>query len=147
MRKIFSVYRKYLLVLPLIMALLVLAACSSTATTAPASTTPPTTPPATSNGQSITINLIAQGMAFDQSSITVPAGASVTMVFNNKDSGIPHNFALYTDSTASTSIFVGQTITGPKTITYTFTAPTTPGSYFFRCDVHPTSMKGTFVVQ
>ncbi len=146
MRKIFSVDRKYFLVLPLIMALLVLAACSSTATTAPASTTPPTTPPATSNGQGITINLIAQGMAFDQSSITVPAGASVSMVFNNKD-GIPHNFALYTDSTASTSIFVGQTITGPKTITYTFTAPSTPGSYFFRCDVHPTSMKGTFVVQ
>ena len=86
-------------------------------------------------------------MAFDQSTITVPAGASVTMNFDNKDSGVPHNFALYTDSSASKSIFVGQIITGPATITYKFTAPTTPGNYFFRCDVHPTAMTGTFVVQ
>jgi plastocyanin len=37
-------------------------------------------------------------------------------------------------------------VTGPTTTTYTFTAPSTPGSYFFRCDVHPTQMTGTFVV-
>jgi plastocyanin len=84
-------------------------------------------------------------MAFDQKTITVPAGASVTMNFENKDSA-PHNFALYTNSGASQSIFVGQTITGTKTITYSFTAPSTPGTYFFRCDVHPTSMTGSFVV-
>jgi plastocyanin len=86
-------------------------------------------------------------MAFDQSTITVSAGAQVTINFNNKDSGIPHNFSLYTDSSASKSLFIGQTITGPKTITYTFTAPATPGNYFFRCDVHPTIMTGTFAVQ
>jgi plastocyanin len=32
-----------------------------------------------------------------------------------------------------------------KTI-YTFTAPTQPGAYFFRCDIH-TYMTGTFIVQ
>jgi plastocyanin len=127
------------------MALVVLAACSSTTATitAPA---PTTTTPSSTTGQSITINLVAQGMAFDQKTITVPVGAQVTMNFNNKDS-VPHNFALYTDSSATKSIFVGEIISGPKTITYTFTAPATPGSYFFRCDVHPTSMSGTFVVQ
>ncbi len=120
-------------------------------TTAPPPTTtapPPTTtapPPTTPAGQSVTINLIAQGMAFNLSTITVPAGAIVTLNFNNKDS-ISHNFALYTDSSATHSIFVGQIISN-KTITYTFTAPTTPGTYFFRCDVHPTSMTGSFVVQ
>ncbi len=81
------------------------------------------------------------------STITVPAGAKVTVNFDNKDSGIPHNFAVYTNSGAGTSIFVGQIITGPATMTYTFDAPTTPGNYFFRCDVHPTQMTGTFVVQ
>lgn len=112
-------------------------------TTAPTSTSTPT--PTPTSAQSVTINLTAQNMSFDQKTITVPAGASVTINFTNKDS-IPHNFALYTDSTASHSIFVGKIITS-SSITYTFTAPTTPGNYFFRCDVHPSIMTGTFVVQ
>jgi plastocyanin len=84
-------------------------------------------------------------MAFDMSTITVPAGSIITMNFNNKDS-VPHNFALYTDSGAQTMIFQGQVVTG-KTIVYNFTAPTTPGTYFFRCDVHPAIMTGSFIVQ
>ena len=103
-----------------------------------------TTPPPV---QSATIDLIAQGISFKLNTITVPSGANVTVNFDNKDSGIPHNFALYTDSSANTPIFVGQMITGPKTITYTFTAPTTSGNYSFRCDPHPKTMTGTFVVQ
>jgi plastocyanin len=85
-------------------------------------------------------------MAFDKGSISVQAGSSVIMNFNNKDGGIPHNFALYTNSSATTPIFVGQTIKGPATITYKFNAPTTAGTYFFRCDLHPTSMTGSFIV-
>jgi len=68
------------------------------------------------------------------------------MTFQNMDPNIPHNFALYTDSHATTSIFVGDFVTGVKTVTYTFNAPSAPGSYFFRCDVHPEVMTGTFVV-
>ena len=103
------------------------------------------TPTPTATGQNVTISLTAQNMAFDKSTITVPAGASVTINFNNKDN-IAHNFALYTNSSATTSIFVGKIITATQTI-YNFTAPSTPGNYFFRCDVHPTTMTGTFVVQ
>jgi plastocyanin len=151
MKGIFSDHRKYLLVSVLIVALLVTAACSSTpapttiATTTPAPAPAPTSTTTPTPGQSVTINLIAQGMSFDKSTITVPAGAAVTLNFNNKDSA-PHNFALYTNSGAGTPIFRGQTISA-TTVIYTFTAPTTPGSYFFRCDVHPTSMTGTFIVQ
>jgi plastocyanin len=112
-----------------------------TSTTGSTSTTPPTPPVSP-----VTINLTAQNIAFSLSSISVPAGAQVTVNFNNMDSGIPHNFSVYTNSSASTSIFVGTMITGPGTTTYTFTAPPTPGSYFFRCDVHPTVMTGTFTV-
>ncbi len=114
---------------------------TSTSTTGTSTTTSTTQPTA------VTINLSAQNIAFDTNKITVPAGAKVTINFNNKDNSVPHNFAVYTDSSASTSIFIGQTITGPATTTYTFDAPKTPGSYFFRCDVHPSLMTGTFVVQ
>jgi plastocyanin len=148
---------KKLLVLTIVLAaLLVLGACSSTSSTATTSTSSTqTTASSTSTlsttttpGASASVDLTAQNMSFDKSTITVPAGAAVTINFNNKDSGIPHNFALYTNSSApAPAIFQGQIITGPKTITYTFTAPSTPGNYFFRCDVHPTSMTGKFVVQ
>jgi plastocyanin len=89
--------------------------------------------------------LTAQGFAFDKSTLTVPAGASVTMNLTNGDAGVPHNFALYDGPALGKSFFVGRLVTGPAMATYTFTAPTVPGTYFFRCDVHP-SMSGSFVV-
>jgi plastocyanin len=157
-------FRLFCVVPLLIIVLVVLAACSSntatnttsttktssttstqatTTTVATSSTTPTVT--STTAGQAVAISLVAKNMAFDKKTITVAAGASVTMNFENQDSA-PHNFALYTNSGASQSIFVGQVIAGPKTITYTFTAPSVPGTYFFRCDVHPTAMTGSFVV-
>ncbi len=38
--------------------------------------------------------------------------------------------------------------TGPNDVqTTTFTAPATPGSYYFHCDVHPQQMTGHLVVR
>jgi plastocyanin len=95
----------------------------------------------------VTIDLVAKNIAFDKSTITVPAGAKVTINFDNQDSGIPHNFSVYDSSAAKKAVFKGKIITGPKKITYTFTAPEKAGTFFFRCDVHPTIMTGTFIVQ
>jgi heme/copper-type cytochrome/quinol oxidase subunit 2 len=114
----------------------------------PTSTPSPTPAPLpTQAPNSITINLVARNIAFDLSTITVPAGAQVVVNFNNQDSSVPHNFAVYTNSSATTSIFIGQIITGPSSVIYKFTAPAAPGNYFFRCDVHPRMMTGTFVVK
>ncbi|MCE5338313.1 MAG: cupredoxin domain-containing protein [Methanomicrobiaceae archaeon] len=118
---------------------------AATETTAATVTTAATT--AAAGGKTATVDLTAENIKFDMSTITVPAGAQVTVNFNNKDNGVPHNFAVYTDSSASQNIFKGDTITGPATTIYTLTAPTTPGTYFFRCDVHPQQMTGSFVVQ
>jgi plastocyanin len=106
-----------------------------------------TASPAPSGAPSGPIDLVAQNIAFNIKTITVKAGSMVTINFNNMDNGIPHNFAAYTDSSASTPIFVGAVINGPSTTTYTFNAPATPGTFFFRCDVHPTIMTGQFIVQ
>ncbi len=92
------------------------------------------------------IHLIAENIAFNMSTITVPSGAAVTIYFSNPDNGIPHNFVVYTDNSAANQIFKGATITGPSATTYIFTTPTTSGVYFFRCDVHTTQMTGCFVV-
>jgi plastocyanin len=90
--------------------------------------------------------LTARNIAFDKTTLTVPAGATVALTFVNDDAGVPHNFALYTDSSATTAIFKGAIVTGQITTVYTFTAPSTPGTYYFRCDVHPTQMNGQFIV-
>ncbi|WP_054848506.1 cupredoxin domain-containing protein [Methanoculleus chikugoensis] len=92
------------------------------------------------------VNLTAENTAFNTSTITVPAGANVTVHFVNKDDGISHNFAVYDSNLRSRSIFVGDIITGPAETNYTFTAPSEPGTYYFQCDVHP-SMNGNFIVQ
>lgn len=114
--------------------------------TVTAATTGTPTATATTAGPGVQVSLTAQNLAFDKGTITVPSGSTVTLTFKNMDAGVPHNFALYTDSHATTPIFVGTIVTGVTTTTYTFTAPATPGSYFFRCDVHPTTMTGTFKV-
>ena len=124
-------------------------ACSSKSSSTNTSTSTSTSTSTTSN--SITISLTAQNTAFDKNTITVPAGAAVTINFDNKDTGISHNFALYqtgsNSGSATGTIFQGKLITGPQTTVYTFTAPATAGTYFFRCDVHPTMMTGSFIVQ
>jgi len=101
-------------------------------------------PPA---GSHVMIDLAASNMAFDTRVITVPAGVMVMISFDNRDKGVPHNFAVYESPAAQKQIFVGRIITGPQRISYSFMAPTRPGTYFFRCDVHPTTMTGTFVVK
>lgn len=93
----------------------------------------------------VTVAIAAENFGFSTETITVPAGAEVTIEFENRDDGVPHNVAIYTDSSAAETIFVGEIVTGPTRATYTLTAPETPGNYFFRCDVHP-AMHGAFIV-
>jgi len=87
-------------------------------------------------------------LKFDKSELRVKAGGKVTVRFTNDDAGVPHNWALYTDDSASEAI-VGANediCTGPCEVEITFDAPP-PGEYFFRCDVHPSIMTGTFIVE
>ncbi len=118
----------------------------TTVTVPPTGTTAPMTTTMPPSGEAVTIDLIAKNIAFNTSTITVPDCANVTVGFDNQDAGIPHNFAVYTNSSATAAIFVGEIITGPKMVTYTFTAPCTPGDYWFRCDPHPAAMNGGFIV-
>jgi plastocyanin len=117
------------------------AKASPTGTPAPVATTAP-------GAQTVEISAVPR-IKFDKDTITVKAGSQVTLKFTNNDTGMPHNWAAYTDSTASTPIPGAKTdtCTGPCEKEITFTAPSQPGDYFFRCDIHPTAMTGTLVVQ
>lgn len=97
--------------------------------------------------EGVTFDLIAENVAFDLKTMVVPAGARVTVNFNNRDSGVPHNFAVYENASAKAIVFRGKIVTGPGRITYSFDAPQRPGNYLFRCDVHPVQMTGQLVVE
>jgi plastocyanin len=81
----------------------------------------------------------ANNLKFSTSELAVPAGAPFKLFFRNLE-GVPHNVAIYRDSSASEKLFTGETITN---VAVTYDVPAmTAGEYFFRCDVHP-DMNGT----
>jgi plastocyanin len=83
--------------------------------------------------------ITAQNMAFSPATLDVTANKAFSLTLDNKD-GAPHNVAIYTDSSASQSISVGEIVSSAKT---TQQVPALkPGTYFFRCDVHH-DMTGT----
>jgi plastocyanin len=88
-----------------------------------------------------------KGNTFVQTELTaVPSGGKVTIRFVNSDAGIQHNIRVFNGQDASAPpLFPGELVTGPATVEYTFDAPP-PGSYFFHCDVHPTTMRGTLTI-
>jgi plastocyanin len=95
-------------------------------------------------GGGAAVTVTAQNIAFDTDTIELPADTASTITFDNQDSGVPHNIAIYADDTLSETLFQGELITGPDTIDYAID-PLEAGEYYFQCDVHP-DMNGTVVV-
>lgn len=92
------------------------------------------------------LELTALNTAFDHAELTLAKGAEGKLKFSNQDPGVPHNFALFEGADAQAKLaFRGDIVTGPTSTTYTFETPA-PGKYYFQCDVHPNTMKGTLEV-
>ena len=94
--------------------------------------------------------VIAEGVQFvtDEGEplacLATEAQTDFTIAFDNRDAGVDHNVSIYDDAVAH---FQGEIFTGPGTREYAVPAIPEPGdTYEFVCDVHPTSMRGTFVV-
>jgi plastocyanin len=83
---------------------------------------------------------------FEQTSLTFPADRPVDLEFDNEEQGVEHNVDIYqqdpADSPGQTPLLKGQHVVGPAKISYAV-APMPEGSYFFLCEVHPTTMQGT----
>lgn len=91
------------------------------------------------------LQISAMNVKFDKSCLAAPAGKAFTITFKNGDAGVPHDVAIFTNSSATTTLFTGAVVTGPTTTTYHVSA-LKAGTYYFRCNIHPTQMFGTFVV-
>ena len=91
--------------------------------------------------------IVAEDVEFDTDEITVPAGAPVAVTLDNRDDGVVHNIAFYTDDSAEELIAGTELEPGPVMQDLDFEAPAEPGEYFFQCDAHPATMTGTLVVE
>ena len=126
----------------------------ATATAAPptqapdATATPPPAPPpentqAPPPPASGTLTVVAINLLFDATSLSAAAG-SVTIVFNNQDKAIAHNIHFFSKSSGG-SIGMTEVTTGPATDTLSL-GTLALGTYFYKCDVHPTTMTGVLTV-
>jgi outer membrane protein assembly factor BamB/plastocyanin len=119
--------------------------------TAPSTTSTTTAPPSscTPSATTLCINTPNQGngISFNTNQLTASAGAHVTLTYTN-DSAIPHNWHIFDGANASTPSIASTSIkAGPNDVeSVSFAVPSTPGRYFFQCDVHPTLMTGYLVV-
>jgi plastocyanin len=101
-------------------------------------------PAASCSPSGTSIQVVAKGTKFDAACLAAPASEPFTVALDNQDA-VPHNISIYTDASAKKALFKGDNVTGHQQTTYQVPALAS-GMYFFRCDVHPTQMTGTFVV-
>lgn len=94
----------------------------------------PPTPDPTPAGGAADLTITSRDNAFSSSTIAVPAAEGFTLRLINEDD-VPHNIAIYRDSSAGQSVFIGELITA-STIDYEIPA-LAAGTYYFRCDLHP----------
>lgn len=94
----------------------------------------------------VVLEIAAEGNRFDREVLEASAGQPLALRLDNRDPGVVHNVAVYTDESGAQPLFVGEVFPGPEARTYQV-PPLEPGSYIFRCDVHPTTMTGTLVAR
>jgi plastocyanin len=100
--------------------------------------------PPSAGGVAEPSTVVAQNLAFDTSTITLPAGQPSTITFDNRDAGVQHNIMITTDSSLTTQLFNGELVTGPAKVEFQI-PPLEAGEYYFLCLVHPT-MNGSVTV-
>jgi plastocyanin len=116
-------------------------AFKSTASPTPAGSATPA-PSAAPGGETVTLELTAQGIKYDKVSLEAPANTPFKIKFTNNDAGVPHNVQILRDGV---SVWQGDIFSGVDVRTYDVPA-LAAGSYTFICTVHPT-MKGTLDIK
>jgi plastocyanin/mono/diheme cytochrome c family protein len=89
------------------------------------------------------VKISATNTAFDETTLTAPAGAAFAIEFTNNDAGTPHNVEI--KNADGSDAFKGQIFPGVATQTYSVPA-LKAGTYQYNCTVHPT-MQGTLTVK
>jgi plastocyanin len=91
------------------------------------------------------VTVTALAISFVEKTITAPADAPFTIVFDNQAAGVAHDVDLI--DTAGTKVFNSEPIVGPSSTVYDVGA-LPAGTYTFICSLHPIpDMTGTATLQ
>jgi plastocyanin len=90
------------------------------------------------------VSSLPSGLSFTTKCLAAPADTAFTIEFGNRSQGVRHDVAIATEGLIDV-LFEGKIVTGPEDVTYHVKA-IPAGTYVFYCNVHPTTMNGTFVV-
>jgi plastocyanin len=89
------------------------------------------------------LEISAQNVQFDKTTLEAPADEAFQIAFQNNDAGVPHNVEIR-DASGMT-VFLGEIFNGVDSRTYRVD-PLPAGTYQFICTVHP-NMVGTLTVK
>ena len=125
----------------------VLIAQPSPTTAPPSPTSPSQAPTCPKGGLSLTAPSGAAASGFAETTLTASANTPITICFDNQDPGTQHNIDVLDKAPpAGTSIVAGNIITGVAQ--ELLDVPGQPaGTYYYQCDVHPTTMNGTLTIK
>jgi plastocyanin len=102
------------------------------------------------SGPTTAPKVVAKGIKFDVKSLTLKADSTINVSLDNQDTGVPHTFTVWKSQAdaqnGNTAAQIADTgpFQGTKTLTFK-TGP--PGTWYFNCTIHPTSMFGTITIQ
>jgi mono/diheme cytochrome c family protein/plastocyanin len=83
---------------------------------------------------------------FDPTTLEAPADTAFTLVFDNQDTGVPHNVVIQNPDGSNVAMGDTAVFPGPESRPYAVPA-LAAGEYPFVCIVHPTTMTGTLTVE
>lgn len=108
---------------------------------------PPAQPTAGPAEPSATLEITAQGIAWDKDTLVALADVPLTITVQNNDPGIPHNWVLFSSPDGPEGERLAETPIENGIVTQTLEfGPLSVGEYYYHCDIHP-QMFGTLIVQ
>jgi plastocyanin len=98
-------------------------------------------------GGSVAQTVVAKDFEFNPGDFDVTAGQKLTVTLRN-DGSVTHTMTLYEDEAFTKPVTGGDTgqVTAGSTGNFTVTLTKTQ-DYYFRCEIHPTQMKGEIGVK
>jgi plastocyanin len=100
-------------------------------------------------GETLTVTapVGAAGTGFDPTTLEAKADSPLTLVFDNQDTGVPHDLVLKNPDGSKVAV-TGDAAIFPGPGQRTFGVPAlAAGDYTFLCEVHPATMTGKLTVK
>ena len=81
-------------------------------------------------------SLAIRHFAFEPADVSIPAGRTFVIAFDNADPGVPHGLVLYADRTRTITLATAPIVVGVDHKAFEV-AGLIPGRYLFSCVIHP----------